>query len=312
MENISDEDKIDSKELIDMEKTLNKATQLPPVKMVVVNPYDKGTLESVSLAYYENVIIPILVGQKKKIIDRVEEFKIDIAEDWIVEGSDVEIPEIAASLLYSGEAKYIMKGMISTADFMHVLLEPKWKIRTERILSHVGMFEMPKSNRVFLISDAAINILPNFTRKIHIIANAVDVARKIGLVPIRIAMLAAVEKVKLPAMPATLDAFLMKKFANTGYFGDCYIEGPYALDNALDPEKAATKGLKGEVAGKANILITPNIETGNVIWKIFTCVQKAHPAGVVMGGRCPIVVPSRADDYITKLRSIKFAKLLIG
>ena len=312
MENISDEDKIDSKELIDMEKTLNKATQLPPVKMVVVNPYDKGTLESVSLAYYENVIIPILVGQKKKIIDRVEEFKIDIAEDWIVEGSDVEIPEIAASLLYSGEAKYIMKGMISTADFMHVLLEPKWKIRTERILSHVGMFEMPKSNRVFLMSDAAINILPNFTRKIHIIANAVDVARKIGLVPIRIAMLAAVEKVKLPAMPATLDAFLMKKFANTGYFGDCYIEGPYALDNALDPEKAATKGLKGEVAGKANILITPNIETGNVIWKIFTCVQKAHPAGVVMGGRCPIVVPSRADDYITKLRSIKFAKLLIG
>lgn len=312
MENISDEDKIDSKELIDMEKTLNKATQLPPVKMVVVNPYDKGTLESVSLAYYENVIIPILVGQKKKIMDRVKEFKIDIAEDWIVEGSDVEIPEIAASLLYSGEAKYIMKGMISTADFMHVLLEPKWKIRTERILSHVGMFEMPKSNRVFLMSDAAINILPNFTRKIHIIANAVDVARKIGLVPIRIAMLAAVEKVKLPAMPATLDAFLMKKFANTGYFGDCYIEGPYALDNALDPEKAATKGLKGEVAGKANILITPNIETGNVIWKIFTCVQKAHPAGVVMGGRCPIVVPSRADDYITKLRSIKFAKLLIG
>jgi len=312
MENISNEDKISSKELIDMEKTLNKATQLPPVKMVVVNPYDKGTLESVSLAYYENVIIPILVGQKKEIMDRVEEFQIDIVEDWIVEGSDVEIPEIAASLLYSGEAKYIMKGMISTADFMHVLLEPKWKIRTERILSHVGMFEMPKSKRVFLMSDAAINILPNFTRKIHIVANAVDVARKIGLIPIRIAMLAAVEKVKLPAMPATLDAFLMKKFASTGYFGDCYIEGPYALDNALDPEKTATKGLKGEVAGKANILITPNIETGNVIWKIFTCVQKAHPAGVVMGGRCPIVVPSRADDYITKLRSIKFAKLLIG
>ena len=299
-------------EIYNMERLLDKSKKMNPVKMVVVNPYDKGTLQSILAAFEENVIIPILIGEKKKILDRAEEFQIDIDENWILEGSDIKMPEIAASLLYNGIAKYIMKGMISTADFMHVLLDPKWKIRTERILSHVGMFEMPESKKIFLMSDAAINILPNFTRKIHIVANAIDTARKIGISPIRIAMLAAVEKVRLPAMPATLDAFLMKKFSKTGFFGKCYIEGPYALDNAIDPEKAAAKGLDGDVAGKANILITPNIETGNVIWKMFTCVQKAHPAGVVMGGRCPIVVPSRADDYITKLRSIKFARLLIG
>ena len=146
----------------------------------------------------------------------------------------------------------------------------------------------------------------------HIVANAIDVARKIGIGRIRVAMLAAVEKVKLPAMPATLDAFLMKKYSETGYFGECFIDGPFAFDNAIDIEKARTKGIEGEVAGRANILITPNIETGNVIWKTFTCIQKDHPAGVVMGGSCPIVVPSRADDYTTKLRSIKFARLLVG
>jgi len=311
MESNKINEKINTKEITDIEVLLNKSTKMLPVRMVVVRPYDKGTLRSVYTAFKENVIIPILVGEKNKILDKRDEFQIDINENWIVEASDPQIPEIAASFLYDGKAKFIMKGMISTADFMHVLLEPKWQIRTERILSHVGMFEMPYSKRVFLMSDAAINILPNFTRKIHIIANAVDVARKIGLIPIRIAMLAAVEKVKLPTMPATLDAFLMKKFSSTGYFGECYIEGPYALDNAIDPEKAETKGLKGEVAGKANVLITPNIETGNVIWKMFTCVQRAHPAGVVMGGKCPIVVPSRADDFITKLRSIKFARLLV-
>ena len=299
-------------DLFDIEVVLDGAKKYNAAKMVVVNPYDRGTLESVAFAEEEGVINPVLVGEKTRILAAAEEYRININDNCIVDTDSKKSAEVAASIICDGGALFIMKGMISTGEFIHVLLDPRWKIRTERILSHVGMFEIPGSKRIFLMSDAAINILPNFTRKMHIVANAIDVARKIGIGRIRVAMLAAVEKVKLPAMPATLDAFLMKKYSETGYFGECFIDGPFAFDNAIDIEKARTKGIGGEVAGRANILITPNIETGNVIWKTFTCIQKDHPAGVVMGGRCPIVVPSRADDYITKLRSIKFARLLVG
>ena len=299
-------------DLFDIEAVLNRAKKYDAAKMVVVNPYDRGTLESVVFAAEEGVIKPVLVGERDRVLVAAENYSIDIDDSWIVDANSRKSAEVAASIICDGGALFIMKGMISTGEFIHVLLDPRWKIRTERILSHVGMFEIPDTKRIFLMSDAAINILPNFTRKMHIVANAIDVARKIGIGRIRVAMLAAVEKVKLPAMPATLDAFLMKKYSETGYFGECFIDGPFAFDNAIDIEKARTKGIEGEVAGRANILITPNIETGNVIWKTFTCIQKDHPAGVVMGGRCPIVVPSRADDYTTKLRSIKFARLLVG
>ncbi len=299
-------------DLFDLDGVLNSCKSMPPVSMVVVNPYDRGTLESIVKANKENVIIPILVGEKNRILKSSEEYGVYVQESWIVDAGTDKSAELAASIICDKGASFIMKGMISTGEFIHVLLDPRWKIRTERILSHVGMFEIPESKRIFLMSDAAINILPNFTRKMHIVANAIDVARRIGITEVKVAMLAAVEKVKLPAMPATLDAFLMKKYSETGYFGSCYIDGPFAFDNAIDIDKARTKGIKGYVAGRANVLITPNIETGNVIWKTFTCVLHDHPAGVVMGGSCPIVVPSRADDFITKLRSIKFARLLVG
>ena len=125
-------------------------------------------------------------------------------------------------------------------------------------------------------------------------------------------MLAALEKVRLPTMPATRDAFLMKRFSTTGYFGRCEIDGPFAFDNAIDPEKAVTKGVGGAVAGQANVLIVPNIETGNVIWKSITVLNRQTAAGVVVGGRCPIVLPSRSDDFETKLLSIRFARLVLG
>jgi phosphate butyryltransferase len=231
-----------------------------------------------------------------------------------MEITDVEeehILEASASIITDGRADLIMKGMVGTGNFIHVLLDPQWGIRTEEILTHVGMFEIPHTGRVFLLSDAGINIHPNFTRKIAIVLNAVGAARKLGIKNPRVAMLAAVERVQLPAMPATLDAFLMKKYSETGYFGKCEIDGPFAFDNAIDPEKAKTKGIGGKVAGNANVIIVPYIETGNVVWKSITSLQHRDAAGVVLGGRCPIVVPSRSDDYKTKLKSIQFARLLM-
>ncbi|MFW6139273.1 MAG: phosphate acyltransferase [Spirochaetota bacterium] len=296
-------------DLFDIIEVLQRAKGMETCRMAVVNPYDFATLKAVFLAAQEGIVHPLLVGDESRIRKAGEQFNIPVDEMEIVHTLDHAIP-MTASFVLEQKARFVMKGMVRTGDFMHVLLDPRWKIRTERIWSHVGMLEIPQDRRVFFMSDAAINILPNFTRKIHIVANAVDVAKKMGLKHIKVAMLAAVETVNLPAMPATLDAFLMKKFAGTGYFGHCEVGGPFAFDNALLPEKAGAKGINGKVAGKANVVICPNIETGNVVWKTITCLQKKEAAGVVVGGRCPIVVPSRSDDEKTKLLSIKFARLL--
>jgi len=298
-------------DLYNMQTLLNTVKGLPARKMVVVSPYDRATLESISAAHNEDIIMPILIGEEKRIRRSAEQYNIPVNNMEIICSDEENIIERASSLLLEGKAHFIMKGMVRTGYFFHVLLDPRFKIRTERILSHVGMFEITGKKRIFLMSDAAINILPNFTRKIHIVANAVDAAHKLGIGHVKVAMLAALERVKLPAMPATLDAFLMKKFAETGYFERCEIDGPFAFDNALDPEKARTKGIGGDVAGNANIIIVPNIETGNVLYKSITCIQRQDAAGVVLGGTCPIVLTSRSDDFKTKLNSIKFARLLI-
>jgi phosphate butyryltransferase len=292
--------------------TLNSAKSLSTCRMVVAAPYDCATLLSVYEAENEGIIEPILIGDTRKIRESAQRCGVVDHSMDILHAEDAGAVELAASLLLEKKADMIMKGILGTGDFLHVLLDPRWKIRTERILSHVGLFEIPETGRLFLISDAGVNIHPNFTRKIHIVANAVDAAKKIGIGQVRVAMLAAVEKVRLPAMPATLDAYLMKRFSETGYFGECSIDGPFAFDNAIDPESAYTKGLQSSVAGRANVVIAPNIETGNVIWKSITCLQRGKAAGVVLGGICPIVVPSRSDDKETKLLSIKFARLLWG
>jgi phosphate butyryltransferase len=304
--------KENSGDLYGMSSVLDRAAELPRCSVVVASPYDGATIRSLYTAEKLGIVRPIVIGDEKKVREAAGRESIDLTSFTLVHAEDREIIAKAASFIQKKKAEIIMKGIVGTGDFLHVLLDPRWEIRTERILSHVGLFEIPMSKRLFLMSDAGVNILPNFTRKIHIVANAVDAARKLGIKKIRVAMLAAVEKVKLPTMTATLDAFLMRRFSETGFFGNCEIDGPFAFDNAIDPERAKTKGIKSAVAGKANVIIAPNIETGNVIWKSITCLQKGSAAGVVLGGVCPMIVPSRSDDWRTKLLSIKFARLLMG
>ncbi len=294
-----------------MEKLLDRCTLLHPARLVIARPYDEASLRSIRVALDRGFVLPTLIGSARKIRNACVHFGIQTRGMEITDVEEERILEASASFITDGRADLIMKGMVGTGNFIHVLLDPRWRIRTEEILTHVGMFEIPHTGRVFLLSDAGINIYPNFTRKIAIVLNAVIAARRLGIKNPKVAMLAAVEKVQLPAMPATLDAFLMKKYSETGYFGECEIDGPFAFDNAIDPEKAKTKGIGGKVAGNANIIIVPNIETGNVVWKSITSLQHKDAAGVVVGGRCPIVVPSRSDDYKTKLKSIQFARLLM-
>jgi phosphotransacetylase len=310
-------------DLIGIRDVLGRAAGLPPKRMVVVCPYDGATLESTARAGAAGFVEPVLLGDEKIIRRSAGEAGVDLAGVSLAFADENEVLERAGDMLRTKEAHLIMKGMVGTGKFIHVLLDPRWEIRTERILSHVGLLEIPGSRRLFLMSDGALNILPNFTRKIQIVSNAVEAAHRIGMGEIRVAMLAAVEKVTLPAMPATLDAFLMKKYAETGCFdeggaagdrggsGRVLIDGPFAFDNAIDPQKARTKGIGGRVAGRANVVVVPNVETGNVIWKTVTCLEGRAAAGVVLGGRCPIVVPSRSDEADTKFLSIQFARLLL-
>jgi phosphotransacetylase len=310
-------------DLVGIRDVLGRTAGLPPKRMVVVCPYDGATLESATRAGASGFVEPILLGDEMFIRRSAEEAGVDLAGVSLRGVDDNEVLERSGDMLMKKEAHLIMKGMVGTGKFIHVLLDPRWEMRTERILSHVGLLEIPESKRLFLMSDGALNILPNFTRKIQIVSNAVEAARRIGVGEIRVAMLAAVEKVTLPAMPATLDAFLMKKYAETGYFdqggaagdrcgpGRVLIDGPFAFDNAIDPQKARTKGIGGRVAGRANVVVVPNVETGNVIWKTVTCLEGRAAAGVVLGGRCPIIVPSRSDDAETKFLSIQFARLLL-
>ncbi len=299
-------------DLYDMHAVLKRCASLKPARLVIARPYDTASMEAAAIVSREQVARPMLVGSSKTMGELIDKLCIEKNLFEFVDAADDRILERGASMLHDREADFIMKGLVGTGDFIHVLLDPRWRVRTDRILSHIAMLEIPETKRVILMSDGAINILPNFSRKIQIVRNAVDAARRIGIRQVRVAMLAAVEKVKLPAMPATLDAFLMKKYAETGRFGDCIVDGPFAFDNAIDYEKAAEKGIGGRVAGRANVIIVPNIETGNVIWKTITCFQRGPAAGVVLGGSCPIVVPSRADDTKTKVMSIKFARLLLG
>jgi phosphate butyryltransferase len=294
-----------------MQEVLDGCSRLRPLHLAVSRPYDDATLISLEKAYNQEIVQPLLIGERSVIVEKSNRLGIGHANFEIIDTEEDRILEVTASLFHDRKADFIMKGLIGTGAFIQVLLDPKWRIRTEDILSHVGMFEIPHTGRVFLMSDAALNILPNFSRKMEIVKNAVHAARKLGIRRIRVAMLAAVEKVRLPAMPATRDAFLMKKFASTGYFGRCDVDGPFAFDNALDIEKADTKGIAGRVAGRANVLIVPNIETGNVIWKSITVLNRQQAAGVVVGGSCPIVLPSRSDDWETKLRSVQLARLLL-
>jgi phosphotransacetylase len=310
-------------DLFSMRETLGRTAGISAKRMVVVCPYDGATLESVTRAGAAGFVEPVLLGQETVIRRSAEDAGVDIAGVAVAGAREDEVLERAGAMFLKKQAHFIMKGMVGTGKFIHVLLDPRWEIRTERILSHVGLLEIPGSKRLFLMSDGALNILPNFTRKIQIVSNAVAAARRIGIGEIRVAMLAAVEKVTLPAMPATLDAFLMKKYAETGCFdeegasdvrggsGRVFIDGPFAFDNAIDPQKAQTKGIGGRVAGRANVVVVPNVETGNVIWKSVTCLEGASAAGVVLGGRCPIVVPSRSDGADTKFLSIQFARLLM-
>jgi phosphate butyryltransferase len=212
-------------------------------------------------------------------------------------------------LVSDGQADIAMKGRVETSDFLRAALSKELRLRTGRLFTHVAAFEIPDFDRLIFISDAGVVVAPDLEQKVQIVQNAIDVAHCLEIGRPRVAVLAATEVVN-PKIPTTLDAANLSKMADRGQIRGGLVDGPLALDNAISPESARIKGIRSEVAGYADILIAPDIEAGNVLAKAITYFAQGKMAGVVVGARCPLILPSRSDTREAKLVSLALGVML--
>lgn len=226
----------------------------------------------------------------------------------IVKDDPAAAATAAVAAVRSGEAQLLMKGLLPTATIMKAVLNRETGLRTGRALSHACAFEIPGWHKLLFLSDVALNVAPDLARKADILRNQVAMAQALGVGRPKVAALAAVETVN-PDMPACLDARALQEMGERGELGDCDVQGPLALDLAVSPEAGRTKSITGPVVGDADVLIVPDIEAGNVLYKGLVYFAKARPAGIIMGAKCPVVLLSRADAADAKLMSIALAVL---
>lgn len=290
-------------------RILQKAQAQASSRMAVVCPHDRDTVLAVLHAVNENLVDPILVGNPQLIARAVDDLA-DVQRFTVIAEPDPERAAAAAvRLVHYGEADVLMKGLLDTSHFLKPILDADEGLRTGRILSHVALFAIPGFERLILMSDAAMNIAPDLEQKQQIVLNAVDVAHGIGVPDPMVAMLCAKEK-PTEKMPATMDAVALRDRNRRGDLVGCVVSGPLALDNAVCPEAAAVKKVDDPVAGRADILIVPTIEAGNILYKSVVFLLKAENAGIVAGATAPIVLTSRADSQKAKLNSIATAVAL--
>jgi phosphate butyryltransferase len=252
----------------------------------------------------------ILVGDSDSIRQIAAEERFDISRMDVVHKPQ---PRDAAwhvmKLVSEGQADIAMKGRVETSDFLREALRKELGLRTGALFTHVAVFEIPEFDRLIFISDAGVVVAPNLEQKVQIVQNAIHVAHGLGIELPKVAVLAATEIVN-PKIPTTLDAANLSKMADRGQIRGGLVDGPLALDNAISPASAQIKGIKSEVAGYADILITPDIEAGNVLAKAITYFAQGKMAGVVVGARCPLILPSRSDTREAKLVSLALGVML--
>ena len=276
-------------------------------RIAVAAAADADVLEAVAAAKQAGIADAVLVGDTVAIRELCRHENIDCDLFELEQAPDVRMAaKRAAELVRNGSAQVMMKGLVGTADFMRAVLNKNEGLGTGGLLSHVAVFEAADYNRLILLTDAAINIAPDLPQKVQIIENALHVTNALGNRNPRVAMLAAVETVTA-SMKATEDAALIAKMAERGQIKGCRIDGPLALDNAVSPTAAKHKGIGGEVAGNADLLVVPNIEAGNLLYKALVYFAKAPLAGIVIGASAPVVLTSRADSPQTKMNSIALA-----
>jgi phosphate butyryltransferase len=294
--------------------TLIKLVEKHPIsKVAVAVAEDTSVIEAVRDAHDGSIADAILVGNERNIREKAESSGISLDGHTIVNVEDpIEAVAKAVQLVSSGEADILMKGYVHTDDFLRGVLNKEWGLRSGSIMSHVFIAEIAERDKLIFITDGAMNIAPDLQAKAAILLNAVHLANIFGVMKPKVAVLGAVEVVN-PAMQATLDAGSMAKMADRRqYVPECIIDGPLALDNAVDPDAARHKRIAGPVAGNADVLLVPNIEAGNMLAKSLVFLGTHRMIGLLVGAKAPVVLTSRADGREAKLLSIAGAVLMVN
>ena len=289
---------------------LARAAAGPALPTAVAHPCAAHALAAAVAAASAGLIEPILVGPETRILRAAAEAGVDIAPYRRVAAPHSHAAAAAAvALVCAGEARLLMKGSLHTDELLHEVLAPDTGLRTERHISHVYLMDVPTYPRPLLITDAAVNIAPDLLTKRDIVQNVIDLAHAMGIARPLVAILSAIETVT-PRIPSTIEAASLCKMADRGQITGGVLDGPLAFDNAISPAAAAEKGIVSPVAGRADILVVPDLEAGNMLAKQLTFLARADAAGVVVGARVPIILTSRADSERTRIASCAVAVLL--
>ena len=292
------------------ETLLQRCAALKPVPTAVAHPCEKTALEGPIEAGQKGLIIPILVGPTKKIEEVAKSSGIDLGQVKILDTPHSHASAAkAVELIREGQAELLMKGSLHTDELLSAVVSKETGLRTERRISHVFIMDVPRYHKVLIVTDAAINIGPGLEDKADICQNAIDLCVTLGVKNPKVAILAAVETVT-SKMPATLDAAALCKMADRGQIRNGVLDGPLAFDNAISKQAAETKGIQSAVAGDPDILLVPDLESGNMLAKQLIFLAGAESAGLVLGARVPIILTSRADSVRSRIASCAVAMLL--
>ena len=286
---------------------IERARSHPPLRVAVVDAGETHVLQGILEAREEGLVKPVLVGEPERIRATARELGYAMGDDSVVSAaSDSETAEIAVGLVMQDRVDALAKGWIHTDVLMHPVLE---HLRTHQRVSHVFVAEMDRYHKLLFITDAAINIAPDLMPKAQILQNAIDLARLLGIEQPRAAALSAVEIVK-PSIASTIDAACLSKMAERGQIEHALVDGPLAFDNAISAEAARIKGIKSSVAGEVDILLAPDLNAANILAKDLECLAGAVLAGLVVGARVPIMLPSRSDPPLARLVAAALAVLV--
>ncbi|EJR66207.1 phosphate butyryltransferase [Bacillus cereus VD115] len=291
-----------------LEHLIDQAAGQPKKTVAVAVAEDHEVIEAVAKAIKLQLAQFRLYGNQEKIMGMLQEHGLQTSDhiEVIAAASSAEAAELSVKSVRNGEADVLMKGDIPTANILKAVLNKEWGLRKGSVLSHVAAFEVPNYDRLIFVTDAAMNIAPDVTQKAAIIQNTVEVAQAIGIELPKVAPIAAVEVVN-PAMQATIDAAMLTQMNRRGQIKNCIVDGPLALDNAVSQIAAEHKGIVSDVAGKADILLVPTIEAGNVLYKSLVYFADAKVGAMIAGAKAPIVLTSRADSAETKVYSLALA-----
>ncbi len=292
------------------EHLLSRCKALPPTSTAVAHPCDESSLSAVIEAAELGLLKPILVGPRTRIEAVARQLGKDISRYQIVDSPhSVASAEEAVRLVREGKAEMLMKGSLHTDELMSAVVKRETGLRTARRISHCFVMDVPTLDRAIIITDAAVNMFPTLEDKVHIIQNAIDLAQALGRARPKVAILSAMETIN-PKVPTTIEAGALCKMADRGQITGGLLDGPLALDNAINLTAAKIKKIDSPVAGHADILVAPDLEAGNMLAKSLSFLANADAAGIVLGARVPIVLTSRADSVIARLASCAIAVLV--